>query len=152
VVWELREHDVDQVMREVRDAVRYWEEHPEDAEALVRVAVTSGRFDSPLALSPSGLRAAVSQAVAAGQTDFRTIVTRYQGWKGRLEHAYKRVVRKSTSWLFLQQAHANRSFASAVDQLAEEVARLSVRVKQLEAALEQDRGRSSGPPAPGRNW
>ena len=147
MVWELREHDVDQMMREVRDAVRYWEDHPEDAEALVRVAVTSGRFDSPLALSPAGLRAAVSQAVAAGQTDLRAIVTRYQGWKGRLEHAYKRVVRKSTSWLFLQQAHANRSFASAIDQLAEEVIRLSARVKQLEA--EQDRGHPGGPSVPG---
>jgi hypothetical protein len=151
VVWELREQDVDQVMREVRDAVRYWEEHPEDAEALVRVAGTSGRFDSPLPLSPSGLRAAVSQALAAGQTDPRTIVTRYHGWKGRLEHAYKRLVRKSTSWLFLQQAHANRSFALALDQLAQEVSRLSARVRELEAALERERDRAGGPrPGEGR--
>ncbi len=145
MVWELREHDVDQVMREVQEAVRYWEEHPEEAEALVRVAVTSGRFDSPLPLSPSGLRAAVGQALAAGQTDPRIIVTRYYGWKGRLEHAYKRLVRKSTSWLFLQQAHANRSFAVALDQLAQEVGRLSARVRELEAALEREPDRTRGP-------
>jgi hypothetical protein len=146
VVWELREQDVDQLMREVRDAVRYWEEHPDDAEALVRVALSSSRFESPLPLSASGLRAAVSQAVAAGQADPRAIVTRYTGWKGRLEHLYKRVVRKSTSWLFLQQVHTNRALALAVDQLAEEVGRLSDRVRRLEATLERGRDRGDGDP------
>jgi hypothetical protein len=148
VVWELQEQDADQLMREVRDAVRYWEEHPEEAEALVRVAMSGGTFDSPLPLSPSGLRAAVSQARAAGQMDPRTIHTRYQGWKGRLEYAYKRVVRKSTSWLFLQQAHANRSFAVALDQLTQEVARLSMRLKEVEAALERERTRREGTGGP----
>jgi hypothetical protein len=133
MVWELREHDIDQVMREVRDALRYWEEQPDDAEAVVRVALTSGRFHSPFPLSASGLRAAVSQAVATGATDFRSIATRYGGLTGRLERLYKRFVRKSTGWLFFRQLHTNHALALAVEQLAEEIGRLSDRVRRLEA-------------------
>jgi hypothetical protein len=145
VVWELREHDIDQVMREVRDAVRYWEEQPDEAEAVVRVALTSGRFHSPLPLGAAGLRAAVSDAVTAGGNDF-PIVTRYTGLTGRLERLYKRLVRKSTSWLFFQQLHTNHALALAVEQLAEEIGRLSDRVRRLEARSRQ--GATEAPPTP----
>jgi hypothetical protein len=137
MVWELHEHDVDQVMREVRDAVRYWEEHPEEAEAVVRIGLNSGRLDTLRLPGSSALRAASSRALAAAQTDFGSIVTRHHGWRGRLERAYKRVVRKSTGWLFFQQSHANRALAMALVEVAHEVARLSNRIADLEKRLGQ---------------
>lgn len=150
MVWELREHDVDQVMREVRDAVRYWDEHPQDAEAAVRISLSAGRFDSPRLLASPALRLASSQALAAGQTDFKTIVSTYAGWKGRLERLYKRVMRKSTGWLFFQQAQANRALATAVVELAHAVGELSERVRQMEAELERRAGEPGPPEAGGR--
>jgi hypothetical protein len=139
MVWELREHDVEHAMSEIREAIRYWERNPDAAAAFVRVNLAAG-LDS-IAGGLATIRAPISQALAAAQTDFRFVVTRHHGWAGRLEHLYKRLVRKSTGWLFFQQGHINKSLAGALVHLAQEVSRLSERVERLETELAHERAR-----------